>query len=48
MKKLTINITDEAHAELLKIQLDRRLKENKKTSLAVIAADVLHDCVVKK
>jgi len=46
MKKITISITDEAHAELLKIQLERRLKEKEKTSLAEVAAEVLHDLLV--
>lgn len=48
MVKLTINISDESHAELLKIQLKKRLKEKKKTALAEIAAEVLHNCVVQK
>ncbi|MBD3627574.1 hypothetical protein [Cyclobacterium sp.] len=48
MIKLTIAISEEAHAELLKIQLAKRLKDKKKTSLAEIAAEVLHSCVVKK
>lgn len=46
MKKLTINISDESHAELLKIQLKKKLEKKKKTSLAEIAAEVLHNCVV--
>jgi RNA-binding protein YhbY len=48
MKKLTIAITEEAHSELLKVQLAKRLREKKKTSLAEIAAEVLHNCVVKE
>jgi hypothetical protein len=46
MKKITIAISEEAHAELLKIQLQRRLKEKEKTSLAEVAAEVLHDLLV--
>lgn len=48
MKKLTITISDQAHGELLKIQLDKRLKENKKTSLADVAAEVLQKTLVEK
>jgi phosphoribosylformylglycinamidine (FGAM) synthase PurS component len=48
MKKLTIAISEEAHSELLKIQLAKRLEKKKKTSLAEIAAEVLHNCVVEK
>jgi len=48
MKKITIAISDEAHSELLKIQLERRLKDKKKTSLAEVAADVLHEMLVKE
>ena len=46
MKKLTISITEEAHAELLKIQLQKRLDQKVKTSLAEVAADVLHQYLV--
>ena len=48
MKKLTITISDESHAELLKIQLKKRLEQNKKTSLAEIAAEVLHELLVNE
>jgi hypothetical protein len=46
MIKITFSITEEAHTELLKIQLEKRLKDKKKTSLAEVAAQVLHDCLV--
>jgi hypothetical protein len=46
MKKITIAISEESHAELLKIQLDKRLKHKTKTSLAEVTAEVLHDLLV--
>lgn len=46
MKKITITVSDEVHAELLKIQLQKRLKQNKKTSIAEVAAGVLEDFLV--
>ena len=48
MKKITIEITEAAHAELLKIQLDKRLKEGSKKTLAVVAAEVLDELLVIK
>lgn len=48
MKKLTIAITDEAHIELLKIQLQKRVAKNEKKSLAIVAAEVLHEVLVEK
>lgn len=47
MKKLTIEVTDETHNELLKVQLEKRLKGDKKT-LAQVAADVLEETLVKQ
>lgn len=48
MKKLTITISEEAHKELLKIQLARRLEDGKKTSLADVTAEVLQGLLVVK
>ncbi|WP_373399669.1 hypothetical protein V8V91_08430 [Algoriphagus halophilus] len=46
MKKITITVSDEVHAELLKIQLQKRLDEKKKTSLAEVVSSVLEDFLV--
>jgi hypothetical protein len=48
VKKLSIEITEETHLELLKVQLDKRMKEGVKKPLAQVAADVLEDCLVTK
>ncbi|MEO9474133.1 MAG: hypothetical protein ABJG41_01320 [Cyclobacteriaceae bacterium] len=48
MTKLTISISTETHAELLKIQLEKRLEEGKKKSLADITAMVLEEKLVKE
>ena len=47
MKKLMIQISDEAHLELLKIQLEKRVAGEKKT-IAVVASDALEILVNKK
>jgi len=47
MKKITIEISDEAHMELLKLQLDHKLKGNKLT-IAQTAAHVIEKCVLKE
>jgi hypothetical protein len=41
MKKLTVEITDEAHLELLKIQLERKLKKLPRATVKDIASDFL-------
>jgi hypothetical protein len=41
MKKLTVEITDEAHEELLKIQLQRKLKKLPRATVKDIASDFL-------
>jgi len=41
MKKLQIQITDEAHTELLRIQLERKVNKNPRTTIVEIASDVL-------
>jgi phenylpyruvate tautomerase PptA (4-oxalocrotonate tautomerase family) len=46
MKKITITVSEEVHSELLKVQLEKRLKEKKKTSLAEVVSEVLHDFLV--
>lgn len=48
MKKLTIEITDEAHNELLKIQLEKKLKKEPRTTVKEIAGDYLSECLVKR
>ena len=45
MKKLTISISNEAHNELLKIQLRKKIEKKDKTSLAEIAAEVIEEAL---
>ncbi|MGJ1407455.1 hypothetical protein [Sphingobacterium siyangense] len=47
MKKITLEISDEAHMELLKIQLEEKLKNNKLT-IAQTAAKVIEEAVKEK
>jgi hypothetical protein len=48
MKKLQIQLSDEAHAELLRIQYERKIKKHERTTLVEIASDVLQDCLTKQ
>lgn len=48
MKKLQIQISDEAHGELLRIQFERKISGHPRTTLVQIATDVLSDCLIKK
>lgn len=48
MKKLTIEITDEAHDELLKIQLEKRLNKDPRSTVKEIAGDYLSECLIKR
>ncbi|NEM97200.1 hypothetical protein [Pontibacter burrus] len=48
MKKLQIQISAEAHAELLKIQLERKVNGQPRTTIVEIASDVLQDCLAGK
>lgn len=48
MKKLTIAISDEAHAELLRIQLEKKIEKSDRTTLAEVTSDVLHEFLVTK
>ncbi len=48
MKKLTIEISDIAHLELLKIQLERKMGASKRTTIVHIASDVLNDHLEEK
>lgn len=43
MKKLTIELTDEAHLELLKIQLDFKQKKSAETTLVKVASKVFSE-----
>jgi hypothetical protein len=48
MKKLQIEISDEAHSELLRIQFERKVSKHPRTTIVQIATDVLSDCLLKK
>jgi hypothetical protein len=47
-KKITIEVSDEAHEELVKIQETKKKELKAKVPIAVIAAEVIEDSVVKK
>ncbi|WP_158267489.1 hypothetical protein [Adhaeribacter arboris] len=46
MKKLQIQISDEAHSELLKLQLLRKVNREPRTTIVEIASDVLEGCLL--
>jgi hypothetical protein len=48
MKKLQIEISDKAHAEILRIQYERKVKKEPRTTIVHIATDVLEECLIKK
>ena len=48
MKKLTVEITDAAHAELLKLQLEKKLSNSERTTIRDIAGDYLSECLEKR
>lgn len=48
MKKLQIQISDEVHSELLRIQYERKVSKHPRTTIVQIATDVLSECVSKK
>tara|TARA_R110002074_G_scaffold156296_1_gene312490 strand:- start:1188 stop:1352 length:165 start_codon:yes stop_codon:yes gene_type:complete len=48
MKKLQIQISDDAHSELLRIQYERKIAKHPRTTIVQIATDVLSDCLLKK
>ncbi|SDM83410.1 hypothetical protein [Siphonobacter aquaeclarae] len=41
MKKFTISITDEAHKQLLKLQLERKISGHAVTALSEMAGELL-------
>lgn len=45
MKKLTIEITEKAHQELLKIQLSKKLNNESGTTVKEIAGEYLSRCL---
>ncbi len=45
MKKLTIEITDEAHSELLRLQLEKKLAKAERTTIRDLAGDYLSECL---
>lgn len=47
MKKISIEVSEDVHAELLKLQLDRRLKEGDKKPLAQIVSDFLESQLIE-
>ncbi|WP_187261324.1 hypothetical protein [Pontibacter beigongshangensis] len=48
MKKVLIEISDEAHTELLKIQADRKINKKERATLRDVASDVLEECLLGK
>jgi|AntAceMinimDraft_13_1070369.scaffolds.fasta_scaffold96024_2 hypothetical protein len=47
MKKLTIELTDEAHLQLLSLQLDRKMRKEDRTTLIQVAGDVFSEYLEK-
>lgn len=47
MKKLTITLSDEAHLELLKLQLERKTQKHPRTTLVEVASDFLDEQLKK-
>lgn len=43
MKKLTIELTDEAHLQLLAIQLRKKMDKESRTTLVQVAGDVFSE-----
>jgi len=41
MKKLTVEISEEAHSELLRLQFDRKLKKLPRATVKDVASDFL-------
>ena len=48
MKKFLIEITDEAHDELLKLQLEKKLKKEKRATVKEVAGDYLSYCLEER
>lgn len=48
MKTIQVQVSEETHLELLKIQLERKVNKKPRTNIADIASDVLADCLEKK
>lgn len=48
MKKLQITISDNAHMELLSIQLERKKSKHPRTTLIEVASDVLEELLEKQ
>ncbi len=45
MKKLTVEISDKAHDELLRIQLEKKLNKEPRSTVKDIAGDYLSECL---
>lgn len=48
MKKFLVEISEEAHIELLKIQAERKIKKMGRSTLRDVASDTLEKCLLKK
>ncbi len=46
-KKLQIEISEAAHTELLKLQFERKMQKSDRTTIVLIASDVLENCLLK-
>jgi hypothetical protein len=48
MKKLQIELSDDAHSEILREQLERKIKKNPRTTVVEIASDLLNEMLEAK
>lgn len=48
MKKLTVEISDEAHLELLRIQLEFKQQKKQETTLVKVASKIFSDFLEQK
>lgn len=48
MKKIPIEISDEIHKELLRVQFERKLKGMDRTTIKEVASDLLTECLEKR
>ena len=46
MKKFLIEISDEAHKELVRLQFKRKMEGNPRTTIRDVASDVLTECLI--
>lgn len=48
MKKFNIEVSEDAHTELLKIQMQRRIEKHPRTTLKDVASDFLEEKLMER